>query len=127
MVKILLVDDDHDVRQSFGRILMEDGYRVESYSDGLSAADAFGKGNFDLVITDIQLPGMHGIDLIYHIREIDPEILVIAISGGDEDDFITLTEDLQTASKEGANLVIPKPCDEDYLKFKVRELLETKP
>jgi CheY-like chemotaxis protein len=124
MADILISDDDENVRILLRRTLQAEGYHTEEAKNGSEAIKLFRSGAFDLVITDLHMPGMHGIDLIYQIRELFPKLPIIAISGGSTgDDFIAASEDLRTAASEGANLIIPKPCDMDYLLEKVELLL----
>jgi len=124
MADILIADDDENVRTLLRRSLQAEGYHIEICNDGSSALRVFTSGKFELVITDLHMPGMHGIDLIYQIRDRAPKVPIIAISGGSTgDDFIAASEDLKTAATEGADLIIPKPCDIDYLLEKVELFL----
>lgn len=85
---ILLVDDDLLVLQSLARLLEEHGYRVERARNGFEALDKARSQDFDLVISDIRMPGMDGIEVIQKLREIHrerqhreiPEILITGYS-----------------------------------------------
>lgn len=82
--KILLIDDDEIVLESLGRLLESQGYDVEMAHNGFQALDQAQSHDFNLVISDIRMPGMDGIELIQRLREINqdrglkeiPEILI---------------------------------------------------
>lgn len=84
--QLLLIDDDELVLQSLGMLLESRGYQVEKARNGFEALEKAETQNFDLVISDIRMPGMDGIELIQRLREIlqerrrkaIPEILITA-------------------------------------------------
>ena len=78
---ILVVDDDALFRKALARYLDEEGYEVSSTEDPQSALETLEERSFDLVLTDLRMPGMDGIALIERVRQIDPEILSIVITG----------------------------------------------
>jgi len=73
MKKILLIDDDEIVLQSLGKLLEGQGYGVEKVKNGFEAIDKAQQGAFDLVISDIRMPGMDGIELIQRLRDLTRE------------------------------------------------------
>lgn len=83
---LLLVDDDDATRASMKMMLAKGGFRVIQTGDGATALDIFSSGTeqVDLLITDIDRPGMDGVALIHAVREIDPDIKVIVVSGCSE-------------------------------------------
>ena len=82
MTNILLIDDETDVRDSIAKVLGREGYDVDSASNAESGLALLGKKTFDVLITDIIMPGLDGVQVIIYVRDISPSIKVIAISGG---------------------------------------------
>jgi YesN/AraC family two-component response regulator len=84
--KILLVDDEEGIRKVLGISLADSGYEVLSAAEGAEALDIFRREQPGIVLTDIKMPGMDGIELLRRIKEKNPETEVIMISGhGDMD------------------------------------------
>ena len=79
--RILVVDDEPVVVKSCERILTPEGYAVESASNGNEAIGKLGKDSFDLVITDLKMPDIDGIELIRWIRNSRPDTGVVVITG----------------------------------------------
>lgn len=82
MSKILIVDDQADVLSTLGRALTRLGHEVFGSIRAEDAVRALADQEVDLVITDIAMPGMDGIELIVHVRESAPDVPIIALSGG---------------------------------------------
>lgn len=104
--RVLVIDDDPAVRRTLSRILAVGGYEVAEAGDGRAGLAALSAGRVDLVITDLHMPGMEGIETIQRIREVGAEIPIIAISGGFEDSEFSSLED---ARLMGADLAVGKP------------------
>lgn len=81
MAKILLAEDDEDMRRFLGRALEVAGHEVVSFSEGASACEALGGDTFDLLLTDIVMPVMDGIELARRAVEQDPHLKVMFITG----------------------------------------------
>jgi CheY-like chemotaxis protein len=79
--RILIVDDDDDVRHAAAEMVEEAGYELATARDGVAALDALERGQFELIITDIVMPGMSGVELARRIRERHPHMPVIFASG----------------------------------------------
>lgn len=127
MTKILLVDDDEMVRYSLERYLTRSGYDVTVADDGSSALTAVGNDTFDLVITDIVMPRIEGMELITTLHRLRPDLPIVAISGGGR---ISQAEYLTTAEVLGVNATLAKPFDPDELVKIVERVLsriKTKP
>lgn len=90
MKKILIVDDDPNIRIIFSKVLKMDGYDVELASTGFQALDLMLKDHFDLLILDIKMPEIHGLEVLSLIRETGNNIPVIVCSAfeGMKDDFV---------------------------------------
>jgi len=82
MVRILVVDDDELVRLSIGTVLARAGHRVVLACDGEDALRRYRAARFDLVITDIVMPRMEGLETVRALRGAGREVKILAISGG---------------------------------------------
>jgi two-component system response regulator AtoC len=80
MARILIVDDEPGIREFLGEALADDDHDITVAADGEAAWDRLGRDSFELVLTDLRMPGMSGIDLLRKIREHQPEIEVIVIT-----------------------------------------------
>ena len=79
--QILVVDDDPNVRESLGMLLMSAGYDVATADNGVSAVSHLSKAIPDLIVTDLDMPHMSGVELISHVRNSHPSISIVAMSG----------------------------------------------
>ena len=82
---ILIVDDVKDIRESLALILEDEGYIIIQASNGLEALELLSVGQIDMMITDILMPEMDGIELSTQVRNEHPDIKIILISGGGRD------------------------------------------
>ena len=80
-MKILLAEDDNDMRRFLVKALQNAGYDVASFDNGLSAYNRLREEPFELLLTDIVMPEMDGIELARRATELDPEIKVMFITG----------------------------------------------
>ena len=117
---ILVIDDEQIMRDGCSRILSRDGWSVICAENGKQALEEI-KGhpeNVDVILLDLMMPGMSGMDVLDHIRTFDPNLLVIVITG-----YATV-ESAVEAMKKGAYDFIPKPFTPDQLRIVVRRALE---
>ncbi len=119
--KILVIDDHPGVRDTICSMLRRGGYEPVEATNGLDGVKALMKGRFALVVTDLLMPEQEGIETIRQIREVDPDMPIIAISGWDTEDF----SPLEDAVAMGANRRLTKPFRFEELLKAVRELLES--
>jgi DNA-binding NtrC family response regulator len=117
---ILIVDDDASQRRLIEFWLQEDGYRTVTAEDGKAGLRAFEQRDPALVITDVRMPGMSGLDLLGKIKGDNPDIPFILITA-----FATV-DDAVEAMKLGATDYILKPLKADEVKLSVRRTLEQK-
>jgi len=122
---ILIIDDDLDFRETFRDALELAGFHVVAAEDGEAAMVALEQHGVSLVITDMLVPGMDGIDVIHAIRQHNPGLKVIAISGGNGNSGGMPS--LTMASRIGADRVMKKPFGARDLIDAVRELPDTAP
>ena len=108
--RILIVDDDADIRETMVTLLSMNDYTVTAVADGTSAIEKVSREKFDIVLTDLMLPKMNGIDLIKNLKGIDPDLQCIVITG-----YATVSTAVD-AMKAGAYDYLMKP-------FNVSEVL----
>ena len=83
--RVLIVDDEPDLTLSLKLTLEENGFRVDSFTDPLSALENFKANLYDLIILDIQMPGINGFELYRQIRKIDDKVKVCFLTAGEMD------------------------------------------
>lgn len=115
--KVLLVDDSGLARRSTRRILEEAGYAVVEADDGLSALEQFAVEKPDIVMLDLVMKGMYGLEVLAKLRELDPDARVIVMSA-----------DIQTSSREmvkaaGASAFINKPAQAAHVVAVLQEVI----
>jgi len=118
--KILIVDDEKAIRESVSLVLSEEGYETEIASDGNEAMEFLNEQDYDVLITDLKMPGMDGIELIKKSMKICPQTSVIIITAH------ASVESAIEALRIGAFDYILKPFDFDDLILKVQRLLKHK-
>jgi DNA-binding NtrC family response regulator len=117
-VGILVVDDELIVRESLSKWFREDGFRVDAAENAAAALRKLQNANWAILLVDIKMPGMDGIELLQRVREIDKNIVVIIITA-----FASVDTAVK-ALKEGAYDYITKPIDPDYLDHLVEKALK---
>jgi len=117
--RILVVDDDHAMRLALSESLESCGYDIVAAENGREALELFKMGKFDLVVTDMKMPGMTGIEVLRGVKELSPEIPVILITA-----YGTVGTAVE-AMKEGAAEFIMKPFSLDDLEAVVKHVLNT--
>lgn len=115
---IVVIDDDYAMRLSCEQILGKTGFEVRSYEDGARGLEGVAERRPALVVVDLKMPGLSGLDVIPRIREIDPGIVIVVITG-----YATIGTAVD-AMKAGAYDFLPKPFSPDELRLIVRRGLE---
>jgi len=118
---ILLIDDDDDFRSMLKKLLEKNGYGVYDAPNGMDGMEIIGKVKIDLVVTDIIMPDMDGIETIMKIRSLYPDTKMIAISGGGR---IGPTDYLNAAKALGASGILTKPFPNEEFLGQVSALLK---
>ncbi|AMV72415.1 sigma-54 dependent transcriptional regulator [Desulfuromonas carbonis] len=116
--KILLVDDEEGMRRLLSRVLSREGYEPTTAASGEEALRLVGGEQFDLVITDIKMAGMSGLDLLHELKAFDPALPIIVITA-----YGTVESAVQ-ALRAGAYDYITKPFENDEIKLTVAKALE---
>lgn len=113
--KILVVDDNIDFCENIIDILESDGYEAEGVHDGFKALEVVGNNDFDLVLMDIRMPSMDGVETFIKLKEISPKIPVIMITAFTENGRI------REALRYGACGAFEKPIDIERLKCSMKK------
>lgn len=115
--RILVVDDEESIREFLEIMLKKEGYEVLTAEDGLKAKDLLSKKSVNMVISDLQMPNMTGIELLKHVRETYPDIVFMMITA-----FGT-TETAVEAMKMGAYDYLTKPFKIDEVRINIQNAL----
>jgi two-component system response regulator PilR (NtrC family) len=118
--RILVVDDEESIREFLEIMLKKEGYEVTCAEDGAKARDVLAKKSFDMVISDLQMPNMTGIELLKFVKESYPELVFMMITA-----FGT-TESAVEAMKMGAYDYLTKPFKIDEVRMNIQNALRTK-
>jgi len=118
MSKILIVDDEKTIRDSSKLILDEEGYETELAADGQEALEKIKETDFDIVITDIKMPRLDGIQLLEEVSKISPDTFVIIMTA------YASVETAIEALRRGAQDYILKPIEFDDLIIRVKHLID---
>jgi DNA-binding NtrC family response regulator len=118
MAAILLIDDEKSIRNVLKDILQHEGYRIEEAADGEQGLQKMAAQPFDLVLCDIKMPKMDGLEVLQQIMQLQPDVPVIMISGHGT------IETAVDAVKKGAFDFIAKPPDLNRLLITIRNALD---
>ncbi len=118
--RIMIVDDEKIVRESLYHWFLDEGYEVDTAESGEAALKKFDKDKFDLILLDMKMPGMSGLDLLPRLKQIDNDCFVILITA-----YASVPSAIQ-ALKEGAFDYITKPVDPEELNHIVKNALQQK-
>ena len=115
MAQVLIADDEANLRKVLTALLKQDGHEATAVEDGIKALEVVERGEVDILITDLRMPGMTGLELLKKVRQRDPTLPVIVITAhGSVDTAVS-------ALKAGAADYITKPFDKAELKQAVRK------
>jgi DNA-binding NtrC family response regulator len=115
--RILVVDDDAEMRSLLKDFFEEDGFEIDSVSNGSEAFRRIAREPFDLIITDIRMPGLTGLDILPGIKKLQPEVSIIVITAfGSE-------EVRRKAFDRGATAYLEKPILFNKLRTLVHEMV----
>ena len=115
---VLVADDESGVRESVGRVLRHEGFRVIAAEDGDAALAALREGGVDLLLADLRMPGLDGLELLRAAKLLTPEVEIVVLSGHGT------VEEAVAAMKEGAYDFLTKPFERAQLVHTVRQALE---
>lgn len=115
---ILLVDDEEIILKSYRKDLSAYDYHIETASNGADAIATLEHSSFNIIVTDLVMPGLSGLDVLKAARDINSEVGVIILTG--QGDMATAVKALQ----HGADDYLCKPCDIEELNFRIKRCLE---
>jgi DNA-binding NtrC family response regulator len=119
-IHILVVDDEEVMQDSLSRILAKEGYKAQLASSGEEALQKFDSAPFDIVLLDIKMPGIGGIETLRRLKEVDPGVTILIVTGYPSIDTAV------KAIKLGAYDYITKPFTPDALRIAISRALERK-
>ena len=119
MPRILLVEDDERVRLMLRDLLESEGYEIQEASNGKEALHSFASSLPDLILTDLVMPDTEGIEMIIKMRKSDPNVKIVAMSGGV--DYLNLAKQL------GALRTLTKPFSNQAVLDVVKATLDETP
>jgi DNA-binding response OmpR family regulator len=117
-ISILFVDDEKLIRNSFARELRAEGFTVTAVASGGEAIEMMGIEKYDLVVTDLMMPGIDGFGVLKATKERVPQTAVIIFTSYDDGQFVT------EALRLGADDFTVKPCEVEELVCRIRNCLE---
>src|SRR6266480_3727858 len=117
--RILVVDDEKAMLLALKGLLSKEGYQFESAANGAEGLRAIETGSFHVVLTDLSMNGVGGMQVLEHARRFDPDLAVIMITAHGSEKIAV------QAMKLGAADYLPKPFDNDELRVVVRRVMET--
>lgn len=117
--RVLVVDDEESIREFLDIMLRKEGYEVTCAEDGQQAIDLLKKRSFDMVISDLQMPNVTGIELLQHVKDVHPDVIFLMITA-----FGT-TESAVSAMKMGAYDYITKPFKIDEVRINIANALRS--
>src|SRR5512138_991105 len=115
---ILIVDDEEIVRDSLASWLREDGYEVDAAADGPTAVERLGQRAYAVLLVDLKMPGMDGIEVLVQARETQPEAAVIIMTA-----YATVDTAVR-AMKQGAHDYLVKPFEPEELSVMVKRITQ---
>jgi DNA-binding NtrC family response regulator len=116
--RVLVVDDEENIREVLSNYLESMNYEVQTAEDGQDALDKYRKGEFDLIISDLLMPNIDGLELLKRIRNIDKEVIFLMITG------YPSIETAVDAIKKGAYDYITKPFHMEDVKLRIERAFE---
>src|SRR5512134_3717843 len=116
--RLLIVDDERSMREMLSILLRRDGHDVTVATNGREAIDVLGRQPFDLVVSDVKMPDVSGVEVIRAARSVNPSIIAIMITAFGSRELIDEVGQL------GVDDYVEKPFNVEVLKFRIRKELE---
>jgi len=119
-LKILVVDDEQNICTLLSELLNDKGHKITTAQNGYQAIEEVRKGSFDLILLDVIMPSMNGLDTYREIKKINPQIPTVMMSG------YPVKRLVDQALSEGVKTCLDKPFDIDEVITIIEEVLEVK-
>jgi two-component system, OmpR family, response regulator len=117
-IRLLLVDDEENFVNTLSRLLSAKGLEVTACLGGRQALDLFAPGKFDVALVDVKMPGISGVDLLSRLKELDPDLDVIILTGHAS---VDIASDIMC--RGGCDYLL-KPCPTNEILAKIYSALE---
>jgi signal transduction histidine kinase/DNA-binding response OmpR family regulator len=117
---IMVIDDEETICNLCKKVLEEDNYTVDTFTDGKLAIEKFNEKNYDIVLTDLALKDTTGMEILKRVKQLSPKTDVIIMTG-----FVDIDSAVELM-KTGAYDYIPKPFEIDNLKLRIRKCIENR-
>jgi CheY-like chemotaxis protein len=118
-VRVLLIEDDQDNRELMAEVLEDAGYQVLTAASGTAGLRMLAEHSVDVVVTDVGMPGMGGLEVARAAKEIAPGVPVVVVTG------YTDREDISNARGHEVDAVLVKPVEPDALTSAVQRMVKT--
>ena len=114
--RILIVEDDGEMRALLRDVIEEEGHETDSVNNGSEAFRKLVKQSFDLIITDIRMPGLTGLDILPGMRKLHPEVPIVVITAFGSEEI------QRKALERGANAYLEKPIHFQKLRNLIQDM-----
>jgi len=114
--RILIVEDDEEMRALLRDVIEEEGHKTDSVNNGSEAFRKLVKQSFDLIITDIRMPGLTGLDILPGMRKLHPEVPIVVITAFGSEEI------QRKALERGANAYLEKPIHFQKLRNLIQDM-----
>ena len=118
--RILIVEDDEEMSALLRDMIEEEGYKTASVNNGAEAFRKLAKESFDLIITDVRMPGLTGLDILPGIKKLQPDAPIIVITAFGSEEI------QRKAFERGANAYLEKPIHFHKLRTLIHDMFSTK-
>jgi DNA-binding NarL/FixJ family response regulator len=115
---LLLVDDEPEILESLRRALRDDGYELLTTTSPVEAMAILAKRHVDVIVSDLRMPDVSGLELVTHVRKNHPEVVRVLLTG-----FATLDSALEAINEGAVGRYLTKPWDNDELRADIQEVV----
>ncbi len=117
--RVMVIEDDQEMRLLLEDFIQEEGYEVRSTDNGSEAFRILAKDEFDLIITDVRMPGLSGLDILPGIRKLQPHSAIIVITAFGSEEVYT------RAIERGADGYLEKPISLEQLRIMIKNVISS--
>jgi DNA-binding response OmpR family regulator len=115
--KVLVAEDEKDIQFLYTAWLRREGYEVTTADNGLEAIRAFESNSFDIVILDVMMPEVDGLEVCKHIRSVEPQLPILMVSA------LARPDDVERGLQAGASLYVDKPVTPREVILRINEVV----